>query len=135
MSDLFSFLGAMNKGDYNYVDSMPESELKKISPYVLLMWCNGATSNTVEHILCTNSFCSDKVFPLAKHKKLLLKLFIAANSGFGNTKYKFKKSVSSEAIADRKLIAAHYNCSLNEAKDYEAILSKEDIEELKEIYK
>lgn len=135
MSDLFQFLKSMNSGDFECVNRMTDDEVKAISPYVLLMWCNGATNNVVEHTILTDTYCADKVFSLSKHPRLLLKLFIAANCDMGQTKYLFKKSTSSEQTSGIKHIAEYFQCTYNDAKGYAKILSKEEIKEIGELFK
>lgn len=130
--DLFGFLNAVERGDFSYVDNMEEEEVKSISPYVTLMW--EGQSNWEIRTLVTNTFCNDMVFSLAKHPRLLLKLFVASGSGLGSTKWAFCKSVTKQESKILKLIATHYNCGYHEAKDIVRLLSDKDIKELKEIY-
>lgn len=134
MSDIFAYLNAMNRGDFGYVDRMSDEEVKGLSPFVLLMWCNGATKDRPIHTILTNVYCNDMVFPLSKHPRLLLKLFISANCEIGDCRYKFKKSISSEKSAEIKMIANHYQCSYTEARDYHDLLSSDDLKRIKEIY-
>lgn len=132
--DLFGFLNKMNQGDYDYVDQMSNEEIKALAPFVLLMWCNGAKTHTVEHTIMTDAICNDKVFSLSRHPRLLLKLFVAANEGFGGDRYAFKKATGADKSSVTKLICEHYQCTYQEAKDYQAILSEDDIKKLKEMY-
>lgn len=126
MSDLFTFFKKANAGDFGYVDSLTDDEVKAISPFVLLGWGNGASSNNEIHTVMTDSIMNAKVFPLSKHPRLLLKLFIAANSGIGNDRYKYVKSGSSKGSKEVNAVAEYYNCSLREAKDYTRILTSDD---------
>lgn len=130
--DLFGFLNAVERGNFRYVDDMPEEEVKAISPYVALMW--EGQSNREIRTLVTNTYCNDMVFSLAKHPRLLLKLFVASGSGLGSTKWVFCKSVTKQESAIYKLVANHYNCGYEEAKDIHRLLSEKDIKELKEMY-
>lgn len=135
MSDLFGFFSKMNTGEYDAVDKLEEADVKALSPYVMLMWCHGAQSNTAEHVILTDMHCNDYVFSLQKHPKLLLKCFVYANSGMGaNTRYKFVKSVSKEESVALRLIARHYQCSLSQSKEIRGMLSDEDVTILKELY-
>lgn len=133
-ADLFGFFDKINKGDYAAVDKLSDDDVKELSPFVMLMWMHGAQSNTAEHVILTNTYCNDFVFQLGKHPRLLLKTFVYANSGLGNTRYKFVKSVSKEETTVLRLIARHYMCGLKEAKDIRRLLSSDDISYLKEIY-
>lgn len=134
MSDLFGFFNRMNAGDFESVDKLEEDDLKAISPYVMLMWCHGAQSNTAEHVILTDTYCNEYVFSLQKHPKLLLKCFVHANSGMGNTRYKFTKSVSKEETVLNRIIARHYECSLSQAKEIRGMITDNDVTMLKEIY-
>lgn len=126
MSDLFAFFSKANAGDYQYVDRMSEEEVKAISPFVLTMWGNNAKKNTEMHAIMTDTYMNDKVFPLAKHPRLLLKLFIAANSGIDDTRYAFLKAGASKSSKAVESIADFYNCTLTEARDYAKILTDDD---------
>lgn len=131
---LFLFFDAINKGDYAFVDSLTDEQVKALSPFVLLMWMNGAVSNTDTHVIMTDIVCNEFVFPLAKYPRLLLKSFVAANGGIDSTRYKYVKTVSTNEIAVIKMIAKHFECGYDEAKDYLRILGDDDITELKELY-
>lgn len=134
MSDLFKFFSAANKGDFAFVDNMTDEEIKKISPFVLLGWGAGAEQNTEIHAIMTNEFMNDKVFSLGRHPRLLLKLFVAANSDIDSTRYKYIKAQKSKSTKEAEHIAAYYRCTLREAKDYARILTDDDKKEISKIY-
>lgn len=134
-SDIFGFLNAVNRGDFGFVDDLTDEDAKKLSPFVLLMWMNGAQSNTDIHVIVTNSFVNPFVFSLYKHHKFLLKLLIAANSNIDNARYKFVKSgAASEKGSLVSKVALHYNCGLDHAKDILKMLADADIKELEDLY-
>lgn len=126
MSDLFGFFQKANEGDFRYVDNMSDEEVKAISPFVLLMWANGAVENRPIHTIMTDTYMNDKVFSLSKHPRLLLKLFVAANSGIDKTRYSFLKYGASKSNKVVEGIADFYNCSLSEARDFARILTEDD---------
>lgn len=130
MSDLFKFFDKANKGEFSYVDTMSEEEMKAISPFVLLGWGLGAQSNNEIHTIMTDAYMNDKVFSLGRHPRLLLKLFIAANSEIDNTRYKYVKAGGSKSTKDVEAIARYYNCGLHEARDYARILDEEEKKQL-----
>ncbi len=133
--DLFKFLDASNTEEgFRMVDKMGDDSVKSISPYVLLGWGHGARNDTETHAILTNEMLNPYVFSLAKHPKLLLKLFVAANSDIGNTRYSFVKFTGKEETAIIKLIARHYGVGIREAKDYRKLLSEKDIKIIKEMY-
>lgn len=135
MSDLFRFFNAAVAGDMRYVDNMSDDEVKGISPYVLLGWGMGATNNEEIRTITTDVYLNDKVFPLAKHPRLLHKLFVAAHSDLGHTKFKYVKSGGKSSSKEVIAITKQYNCSVREAKDYARILSDDDKARLVEIWK
>lgn len=132
MADIFKFFNKMNSGDYEYIDKMEDDEVKDLSAFVLLMWVNGAQSNEAEHIILTDMYCNEMVFSLSRHPRLLLKLFVAANSGFGSTRYKFKKSTSKDESASLRDIAEYYGVGLHEAKDIRLVLKDKELKQLRE---
>jgi hypothetical protein len=134
VSDLFGFLNSAVKGDFAAVDRMSDDEVKKMPPVVLLMWCHGARSNTEARVVLTNTYCNPYVFKLYKHPRLLLKLFVQANSAMGDTRFSFVKSVTKEESALNRQIALHYDCSLREAKQIKNMLSDDDIAAIKDLY-
>lgn len=132
--DIFKLFEAINRGDYDYIDALTDEEVKAFSPVVLLMWMHGATSNPETHVTYTNEYVNPFVFSLQKHPRLLLKLFVAANSGMGNTRYKFVKSTTKNDSLIYRHIAKHYECGYDQAKEIKELLSDDDIKELTEIY-
>lgn len=134
MSDLFGFLNKVNSGDFSAVDRLDDDDIKKMPPFVVLCWCHGAQTNTAEHVILTDTYCNPYIFRLYKHPRLLLKLIVQANSGMGNTRYKFVKSVTKEESTLYKMIAKHYDCGIREAKDIKNMLSEDDIATIKELY-
>jgi hypothetical protein len=134
MDNLFAYFDAINREDFSYVDRMSDEDVKKISPYVLLMWMNGSVDNNDIHCILTDMYVNPYVFSLSKHPRLLLKLFISANGGIDNTRYKFKKSVTKEQTNVIKMIAEHYDCNYNHAKDIKELLSEDDLKELEKLY-
>jgi len=123
----------MNAGDLDYVDQMSDEEVKKMSPYVLLMW--GATDQASRpiHTLSTAHAVADKVFSLSKHPRLLLKLFVAANGGISKTRYAFRKQKkTSEPNVD--MIAKFYQVTPTDAVEYMEILTEEEINQISRLY-
>lgn len=130
--DIFKFLEAANRGDLSYVDRMLDDEVKSLSPFVLLMWANGAKTNNYIHVLMTNLYMNEVTFGLAKHPRLLLKLFISANSDIGNTRYGFKKYGATKETIKVQALADYYQCGTAAAKQYAMILSDEDVADIVE---
>lgn len=134
-ADIFAFFRAMNDGNFRYVDDMTDEEVKGLSPYVLLMWLNGAQSNEEAHIILTDMICNRYVFKLAKHPRLLLKLFISANCGIGNTRYKFTKYVDNDNTQVANDVAIYYKIGLHEARDMLKFLTDKELKNIREMVK
>jgi hypothetical protein len=132
-NDLFQFFHAMNQGNLEFVDEMTDDEVKKISPYVLLMWRAKSETSRPIHTLSTAHVCSDKVFSLSKHPRLLLKLFVAANGGISNTRYEFVKQ-NKIHDPELKMIAAFYGVSLSDAEQYRDLLTKEETDQIVKLF-
>lgn len=135
--DIFRYFKAINDDDYAYIDrASKEGELDSISPFVVLMWMNGAEENQHIHNILTSMYASQYVFSLSKHSVLLHKLMVASNSLGDDTRYKFRKAntTTTGGTKEHQWIAEHYNCSIREAKEIAEILSKEEIKELEKLY-
>lgn len=132
--DIFQLFGKMNHGDYKWVMALTEEELKSVSVYVLLMWIHGVDRNESAHLILTTQYVNHYVFHFQKHTRLLLLLLFAVNSGMGSPRYQFKKSVSRRESKAINAIASFYECTYDDAKGYSDILSKEEIDEMVEIF-
>lgn len=133
-SDIFQFFSKMNAGDISFVDEMTEEEVKKLSPYVLLMWTATDKSARPFHVLSTAHVVSDKVFSLQKHPRLLLKLFIAVNGGISNTRYAFSKQARVKNDPSVKNIALFYGVTETDAAEYKSILSASEIDKINSLF-
>lgn len=134
-TDLFGFLREANRGNFSYIDRMSDDEVKGISAFVLLGWAMGADNSPEAHTIMTALYLGDKVFSLYRHPRLLLKLFVAANSDLGDTRYSYVKSTQGAVGATEEAIAWYYRCGVREAKDYAKILSEEDIKTIVGMHK
>lgn len=132
-ADLFEFFNKMNQGNIDFVDQMSDDDVKKISPYVLLMWHPVDKAAKPIHTLSVAHVVTDKVFSLSKHPRLLLKLFIAANGGISKTRYEFKKLKKAEC-PKVEMIAKFYNVSLSNAIEYSEILTDDEIGEITKLF-
>ena len=126
---LFDFIYKIIDGDSNAIDNLSEEEIKDFNPYLIQLWLSGAKINNDIHTLYTNEVVSKYIFPLAKHKKLLFKLFCIGNNTGDFTKFEFpkKKIVFSKLI---KAVTTYYDVGKIEAIEYLNILSHEDILEI-----
>ena len=127
MSVLFDFLGAVNRGDFDFIDRLSDQDMKELQPFVLLGWLHGAEFGRDAHVILTDAYVNDLVFKLHRHPKLVLMVMMAANAGLGNTKYKYVKSTSSKETKQVVAVAEYYKVSTKEAKEYIKILPEADV--------
>lgn len=132
-NELFDYFDAVNEGDFSYVDNMSEEDAKKIQPFVLLSWMHGAAQNNAEHTILTDMYCNRAVFSLSSHRRLLLKMFIEANSEMGDTRYRFVRPKTKKSDKNIRAVAEYYAIGLKEAADYVTILDEDDLEYINHI--
>ena len=131
--DLFEVLNNISLNNLEYIDKFSDEELKALSMYVVQLWIKGATTNKEVHFLLTNEYVNPYVFELAKHPKLLYKLFCASN-GYGEKEYfKFNKKKEISNKKSIELISIAYDMSFNDAKNSVELFNIDDIEELCEL--
>lgn len=134
-SDLFKFFNKMNDGDFDYIDQISDDEVKGLAPFVMLMWANGAQgANAHIHTLMTDMYCNPYVFSLSKHPRLLLKLFVAANSDIDNCRYKFRKNGVKGETKSLYAISKFYGCGMHEATQYRDLLTDEELNDIVDIF-
>ena len=137
MSVLFTFLKKANDGDLDYVDTLTDEEMKTISPFILNGWVIGASSDNAARTILTDQFLNSKTFSLYKHPRLLLKLFVSANAGFGNCRFAYKKPRSKSGVKKSEVDAIMWaaGCTNKEAVAYMRILSPEAIKHYETSFK
>lgn len=132
---IFRFFNEANAGNHDFVNALTDEEVKGLSPYLLLMWFSGAERNQHSHTFLTNWYCNDKVFGLYNHPRLLLHLFVAANGDLGNTRYTYRKALSTNDRAKVLMVAEYYKVGYDVAKQYLELLDDKDLKEIEEIIK
>jgi hypothetical protein len=75
--DIFAVIGNITSKQESFVDNLSEEDLKQIQPLVLMRWLSGTSSRFQTFLL--NEVANVLVFPLTKHKKLLLKVLMACS--------------------------------------------------------
>lgn len=128
--DIFKLLKHIDNGDYDFVDTLSDDELKAFTPYVVQTWLYGSYDNKELRTVLLNELCNSLTFSLQKHPKLLYKLFCNA-SGFGETNHYFPKAISkTKKPLTVKLLKSHYVIGDNEANDMLSLYDSDGIKEL-----
>lgn len=132
--DIFKILEKLNNKDYKYFEGLSEEDLKSLHPLVLMRWMSGVTDARQVYFL--NELVNPMVFPLTKHKQLLLKLLMISGPGRFKryTWVKAKGKKTSNAPNALELVKQHYGYSTGEAIDALKLLSDNKILELAEFY-
>ena len=130
--DIFKVLEKLNQKDRKFFEELTEDDLKSLHPLVLMRWMSGVTEARQVYFL--NELVNPMVFPLTKHKQLLLKLLMISGPGkyrrYSWTKAKGKRT--SNTPKTLAMIKEHYGYSTNHAIDALKILTNDDILRLAE---
>ena len=131
--NIFKVLEHITNGDYEWIETLSDGELKEVQPYVLQMWLKGANNNLDARLQMMNVTSNPYLFSLGNHKKLLYKLLCVAN-GFGiSTRCTFKKSAKkTEPNRCLRLLSDTYDFGIMEARAALDVLSEEQLIEIAE---
>lgn len=77
--DIFKILERLSVKDRAFFDNMSEEDLKALQPLVLMRWLSGTSD--ARQIFFINEIANSMIFPLSKHKRLLLDLLMVCSSG------------------------------------------------------
>jgi hypothetical protein len=125
--DIFKLLERLSVKDKAFFDNMTPEDLKALQPLVLMRWMSGTTD--VRQLFFLNELTNPMVFPLTKHKELLLDLLMISSSG-KNKRYFWNKAKNNKKTSTPhtiELIKKHFGYSTLEAKDALRLLKDEDI--------
>lgn len=130
--DIFKVLDKLSQKDAKYFDELSDEDLKSLHPLVLMRWMSGTTEARQVYFL--NELVNTMVFPLAKHKQLLLKLLTICGPG-KSRRYNWNKAkgkLTSSTPKCLELVKAQYG--LNSARGLDAlkVLSNEAIQAIAE---
>lgn len=125
--DIFKILERLSVKDKAFFDNMTPEDLKALQPLVLMRWMSGTTD--ARQIFFLNELTNPMVFPLTKHKQLLLNLLMISSSGkakryFWN-KAKNNKKTSTPHTID--VIKQYFGYSTLQAKEALYLLKDNDI--------
>lgn len=125
--DIFKVLERLSLKDKEFFDKMSDEDLKALHPLVLMRWMSGTTD--MRQLFFLNELSNPLVFPLTKHKRLLLDLLMISSSGkakryFWNKAKNNKKTSTPHTI---EVIKQYFGYSTLEAKEALKLLKNEDI--------
>lgn len=125
--NIFSVLGNINKKNTSFYSKLSDEEQKSLQPLVLMRWLTGTSD--LRQIYFINELVNPFVFPLNKHKKLLVNLLSVCTSGKFQ-KYKWIKKHSkkqSNYPVSVSVIKEYFNYSTKDAIECLPLLSKDAI--------
>jgi hypothetical protein len=129
--DIFRVLGAANKKNREFLDTLTPEEVKAFQPFLVMRWMTGTDS--ARQVFFTNEFVNPFAFSLSgSHKQLLWQLLTIANAG-QNQKYTWVKlpaKTTTSKPTSVGVLKRMYNYSTDECNDALKILGVDDILEL-----
>lgn len=124
--DIFALLGRLNNsksGDI-YEELKPE-ERKGFAPLVVMRWMSGTSDE--RQIMLLNEFVNTKVFPLAKHPRLLMRL-LHASSSKTNKRYSWLGIKSSKKnVEATKVVQEYFDMTDREVRDLNPFPPMEEV--------
>ncbi len=115
--DIFKVLDKLSTKDTKFFEQLSEEDSKSLHPLVLMRWMSG--TNEARQVYFLNELLNPMVFPLSKHKSLLLKLLTICGPGkprrYNWNKAKGKKTSNTPKALE--LIKEHYGYNTNRAID------------------
>ena len=77
--DVFQLLAKLDRRDMSIWSTLDDDQRKEFAPLVVMRWLAGTGDS--DQIMALNEFVNTKVFALANHKELLMKLMAASDNG------------------------------------------------------
>ncbi len=125
--DIFKILERLSVKDKKFFDDMSEDDLKALQPLVLMRWMSGTTD--ARQLFFLNELSNPMVFPLTKHKRLLLDMLMISSSG-KNKRYFWNKAKNNKKTSmphTIEIIKTYFGYSALEAKEALPLLKDDDI--------
>jgi hypothetical protein len=125
--DIFKILERLSLKDTEFFNELSEEDMKSLHPLVLMRWMSGTAE--ARQVFFLNELVNPLVFPLTKHKGLLLKLLMISGPGkikrYNWMKAKGKKTSSTPKCLE--LVKEIYGYNTSDAIDALKILKDSDI--------
>lgn len=124
--DIFAVLNHLTNKQEQFVDNLTEDDLKNIHPLVLMRWMSGTSSKMQVYSL--NEIANVLVFPLAKHKRLMLKVLMAcASKNAGRYTWIKQQSSGSSKPLSVKVVGEYFKYPKRKAQTAVNLIPAEDI--------
>lgn len=129
--DIFELLTKLNNPKSGDIyEKLSDEERKGFAPLVVMRWMSGTSDE--RQIMLLNEFVNTKVFPLAKHPRLLMRLLHVASSKT-NKRYSWlgikSKKKNVEAL---KVVQEYFDMSEREVKELNPFPPKEEVLQMAE---
>lgn len=124
--NLFELLDSLDMKNTKYFKNLSEEQAKEIIPLITMRWLTG--SNDARQIYMLNELVNPFVFPLTKHKKLLINLMAISGSKIKH-RHKFIKVKKPQTTAPQviKILKQYFSYSSKAAIEVLPIISDNDI--------
>ncbi len=127
--DLFNqVLPSLDQKSVKFYNNYTDEEKKEIQPLVLMQWLTGA--NNPKQIYFLNELVNPFVFPLQKHKGLLVNLLSICGTGKAANRYKYIRKQNKKSNASPKsisVLAEYFGYSKKQSRESLPLLTNEDI--------
>lgn len=127
--NLFSVLKSITIGDYGFIDTLSEEQLKEFKPYVIQLWLKNSDVNERYRYVFLSEYVNNRIFSLSDHPKLLYKLMCVASGLKDNARYKFNHYQQKK---DNKIniVSEYYSISYDKAADSMQLIADDDVVEM-----
>lgn len=132
-NDIFKIITNLDKKNYNFFNSLTETQYKELQPYILLRWMSALSSagDSESYINKTNKL-NELVFNLSNHKDLLLNLLCFCGNGKWAKHAWVALPKGIKVNKDIDIIKKFYGYNDDEMKIKQESLTKEDINKVYE---
>ena len=131
--DIFKVLDNATDGNFDFYQTLTETERKALSYWLVMVWCWGTAieSGSLYHLYIIHQELNKKLMLSTQHPELFWGLLCSSVDGMEG-RYKFpKKTAQTSSLKARvTLISDYYGVTEREASDLLKLLSDDDILEL-----
>lgn len=127
MNNIFEILKRIDGGDYKYIDSLADDDIKKISSFLLLKWMGFSSNKNKVQALALGA--NQYLFKLHRHPKLMYKLLVASSGGVAEFYQWIKRAEDTVKRPETvKILKDYYNISSDEAHELSILMNFSSME-------